>query len=523
VKGVMTIGKSIRAVAAATAFAMGVWTSAWGQDAAGKNAIAAEKLKKVEEVAVAIPQGDGKPALTFSLAGLMENFKVPGLSLAIVENYQIVAAKGYGAIGPESKTAVTTRTLFQAGSISKPVTAAAALWMVEHGQLSLDTNVNDALKSWKVPDNEFTAKQKVTLRRLMSHTAGTNVHGFPGYDVDAKIPTVVQVLNGEKPANTPAVRVEMVPGTKYQYSGGGVTIEQLLMTEVSGKPFPALLRETVLDKIGMNDSSYEQPLPAARASMTAAGTYADGRPVHGRWHVYPEMAAAGLWTTPTDLANFAIEIANSKDGKSNKILSQKMTTEMLTPVLGEAGLGFFMDLKNPGQFGHGGADEGFQAILTMNYETGNGVVVMTDSDHGIFVAGEVVRAVAKDFGWKYRSGEDVMSEIFLLATGSGAAAALERYGAIKQANSPDAQVDEGTLNLIGYLLLNNGRTSDAIAVLARNVKEYPESGNVYDSLGEAYMRDGQKELAIENYGRSLAIDPKNMNAVAMLKKLREMK
>jgi tetratricopeptide (TPR) repeat protein len=200
-----------------------------------------------------------------------------------------------------------------------------------------------------------------------------------------------------------------------------------------------------------------------------------------------------------------------------------MTTEMLTPVLGEAGLGFFMDLKNPGQFGHGGADEGFQAILTMNYETGNGVVVMTDSDHGIFVAGEVVRAVAKDFGWKYRSGEDVMSEIFLLATGSGAAAALERYGAIKQANSPDAQVDEGTLNLIGYLLLNNGRTSDAIAVLARNVKEYPESGNVYDSLGEAYMRDGQKELAIENYGRSLAIDPKNMNAVAMLKKLREMK
>jgi len=186
------------------------------------------------------------------------------------------------------------------------------------------------LKTWKVPENEFTKEQKVTLRRLLSHTAGLTVHGFPGYDVDAPLPTVGQILNGEKPANTDPIRVDFVPGTKFRYSGGGVTIEQLLMMDVTGKEFPALMHETVLDKIGMTASSYEQPLPPARAALTADGTYQDGKPVHGRWHIYPEMAAAGLWTTPTDLAKFAIEIAKSWNGKSNRVLSQKTVEEMLS-------------------------------------------------------------------------------------------------------------------------------------------------------------------------------------------------
>jgi CubicO group peptidase (beta-lactamase class C family) len=166
----------------------------------------------------------------------------------------------------------------------------------------------------------------------------------------------VQVLNGEKPANTDPIRVDTVPGTLWRYSGGGVTIEQLLMMDVTGKAFPPLMNELVLDKIGMSDSSYEQPLPAARAVMTAGGTNGDGTEVHARRHVYPEMAAAGLSTTPTDLAKFAIEIALSKQGKSNRILQQKITNEMLTPVMNDVGLGFFLDKDNPGQFGHDGAD-----------------------------------------------------------------------------------------------------------------------------------------------------------------------
>ena len=370
--------------------------------AGSKDTFPAARLRRVEETVVELPGSPGKAPLRLSLAELMKLYNVPGLSLAVIENYKIVDTKAYGVIAPGSTTPVTTRTLFQAGSISKPVAATGALSLVEQGKLSLDENVNDKLKSWKVPDNEFTATQKVTLRRLMSHTAGLTVHGFPGYDVDAPVPTLVQIFNGEKPANTAPIRVDVTPGTKERYSGGGVTIEQQLMIDVTGKPFPALMRELVLDKIGMSDSSYEQPLPADRAAMTAGGTQMDGKPVHGKWHIYPEMAAAGLWTTPTDLAKFAIEIALSKQGKSNRVLSEEMTREMLTPVLDQAGLGLFMEKDNPGQFGHNGADEGFQALLTMNADTGNGAALMANSDNGISVMISLLRRVAKEYAWNYK-------------------------------------------------------------------------------------------------------------------------
>jgi CubicO group peptidase (beta-lactamase class C family) len=483
----------------------------------------AGRVRRIEENVAVIATGENKPRIQLSLQQAMDAYKIPGLSIAIIDNFQVVFAKGYGFVAAGANTPVTPKTLFQAGSISKPVAATAALSMVEQGKLTLDENVNVKLKTWKVPDNEFTQTEKVTLRRLMSHTAGLTVHGFPGYDVDAPLPTLVQVLNGEKPANTAPVRVEIVPGTKFRYSGGGVTIEQLLMTVVSGKAFPALLRETVLDKIGMADSSYEQPLPATRAAATACGTQGDGKPIHGKWHVYPEMAAAGLWTTPTDLAHFAIEIALSKNGKSNRVLSQKMTNEMLTPVLEEAGLGFFLDHNNPGQFGHNGADEGFQALLTMNAETGKGVVIMGNSDNFLTMGDDVLSAVAREFTWSYKSSPNVFGALMLIAKTQGAAAALKRYDEIKQANSPSEKVDEGLLNALGYRLLYSGQEQDAVTIFRRNAELYPQSSNVYDSLGEAYMKTGQKELAIQNYEKSLQLDPKNQNAVEMLKKLKDMK
>jgi CubicO group peptidase (beta-lactamase class C family) len=523
----MPLTKWTTGFALAASFASFIAPAAGPQSAStavtsAKAADTAEHIQRIEQAAAVVTQAAGKPPITLSLPDLMEKFKVPALSIAVIDNFQIVWARGYGVVAPDSKSPVTTKTLFQAGSISKPVAATAALHMVEHGKLVLDENVNDKLKSWKVPDNEFTQTEKVTLVRLMSHTAGLTVHGFPGYDVDASLPTIVQILNGEKPANTEPIRVDIVPGTKFRYSGGGVTIEQLLMTDVSGKPFPVLLRETVFDKIGMPDSSYEQPLPASRAAATAGGAYWDGKPVHGKWHIYPEMAAAGLWTTPTDLAHFAIEIALSKNGKSNRILSQKMTNEMLTPVLEEAGLGFFMDKQNPAQFGHNGADEGFQALLTMNASTGTGLVIMADSDNGISVADFVLRSVAKEYSWNHKFGNNLTSELVLIALVNGSPAALQRYDELKQSGAAEHR-DEGTLNSLGYMLLSSGKTSDAIAVFQRNVQEFPKSGNVYDSLGEAYMKNGQKDLAIENYEKSLQLDPKNQNAVEILKKLNEMK
>ena len=477
------------------------------------------RLQRIEAVAAEVPGATGEAPLQLSLAELMKAYNAPGMSVAIIENYKIVDVKAYGVIEPGSTHPVTTRTLFQAGSISKPVAATGALYLVEQGKLSLDEDVNQKLKTWKVPENEFTQIQKVTLRRLMSHSAGLTVHGFPGYDVDAPLPTLVQVLNGEKPANTDPIRVDLAPGTKWRYSGGGVSIEQLLMMDVTGKQFPALMRETVLDKIEMNDSSYEQPLPPSRAVMTAGGTYSDGKEVHGKWHIYPEMAAAGLWTTPTDLAKFVIEIALSKQGKSNRILSQKMTQEMLSPVIDEMGMGFFLEKDNPGQFGHGGADEGFQAQLTMNAETGNGAAIMVNSDNGIAVANAVLRRVAKEYAWNYKAPpEDPWEGLFLLAKIKGTAAALARFDELKK--NDDHAVDEFSLNAVGYHMLYGGMEADALKVFAKNAQEFPQSSNVYDSLGEAYMNTGQKDLAIQNYEKSLQLNPKNTNAVERLKKLK---
>ena len=346
--------------------------------ACARNATSAgARMQRIESNTVDIAMGANAPRLQLDLQKLMQTYKVPALSVAVIDNFEVVSAKAYGVVEPGSSKPVTTRTLFQAGSISKPVAAAGALYLVEHGQLSLDQDVNEKLRTWKVPENDFTKSEKVTLRRLMSHTAGLTVHGFPGYDVNDTLPTLVQIFNGEKPANTAPIRVDLVPGKQVRYSGGGVTIEQQLMMDVTGKPFPALMRQIVLDRIGMTDSSYEQPLPPARAAMTAGGARGDGSMVHGRWHIYPEMAAAGLWTTPTDLSKFAIEIALSKHGKSNRILSESMTRQMLTPVLDEQASASSWRRTSarpcPPFLATAAADEGFEAVVNaMHAESGKG-------------------------------------------------------------------------------------------------------------------------------------------------------
>lgn len=480
------------------------------------------RIAKVAGGIEPVEAGKGEVPIPLDIEKLMKLYDVPGFSVAVIEDYKIAWAKSYGVTEPGGKNPVTPRTLFQAGSISKPVAAAGMLALVQQGKLSLDEDVNVKLKSWKVPENEFTKDKKVTLRRLASHSAGLTVHGFPGYDVDEKVPALVQIFNGEKPANTAAIRVDFVPGSDERYSGGGITIEQQLMIDVSGRPFPALMKELVLDKVGMSDSSYEQPLPAARAAMTAGGAYGDGKPVHGKWHVYPEMAAAGLWTTPTDLAKFAIEIALSKQGKSNKVLSQKTVEEMLTLQSKDFGIGFGLNPKHPGEFGHNGADEGFQALLVMNADTGQGAALMADSDYGILVADEYLRSVAKEYGWKYPPGaRSAYSQLAFLARLKGLDAVLAKYDEMKKSEDPKNRPEEHILNGIGYEYFRAGKFDDAIRIFQKNVQEYPESSNVYDSLGEAYAAAGKKELAIENYEKSVKMDPKNQNGIDHLKELKD--
>jgi len=496
-------------VAAQTTFA---------QSAADASDLAAH-IQRVENGIPPISLGGDQPAIELNLPKLMELYKIPGLSIAVVDHFKIVWAKGYGVTEVGKDTPVTTRTLFQAGSISKPVTAAGALFLVEHEKLSLDEDVNRQLKSWKVPDNEFTKAQKVTLRRIQSHSAGLTVHGFPGYGVGAPVPTLVQVLNGEKPAITAPVRVDSVPGSKFNYSGGGVTIEQLLMTEVTGKPFPQLMQEIVLSRAGMTDSTFEQPLPPAKAALAASGTSGDGKVIPGRWHIYPEMAAAGLWTTPTDLAKFGIETALSRRGQSNEVLTWAMTREMLKPQIEQVGLGFFLGQgDNPAEFGHDGADEGFQASLIMLADTGQGVAIMANSDNGLALAGFLTESVAKEYGWKYKSGEHNSEILWLIASSRSAHAAMDEYSELKKSAH---DIDQDTLLGVAYRLLSAGKSDDALQVFKLEVREYPNYWNAYDSLGEAYMKAGQKDLAILNYRKSIELKPDNQNGIEMLKRLRK--
>ena len=355
------------------------------------------QIKRVEQGLLPPVLIKGDPS--WSIEERMKHWKVPGMSIAVVKDFKVEWARTYGIKDIETKEPVTTETLFQAGSISKPVAAMVALKRVQDGKISLDENINNKLQTWKLPDNEFTAKKKVTLANLLSHTGGLTVHGFPGYAVDEKIPTLSQLLDGSEPANTAAVRVDMEPGTKFRYSGGGTTIAQLAIMDIEKKAYPQIAKETVLGPLNMTNSTYSQPLPDDWRKKAASGHRADGSTVGGKLHIYPEMAAAGLWTTPTDLAKFAIEVQLSYAGRSNKILSQQMIEKMVTPFMEEVGLGFFIDKRgNSVYFGHGGADEGFRAQLLMHREKGYGAVVMVNSDNGQIME-EVLRSIAREYNW----------------------------------------------------------------------------------------------------------------------------
>lgn len=572
------------------------------------------RIKRVEQGLLPEVLIKGDPA--WSIEERMKFYKVPGLSVAVIKDFKIDWARSYGVKDIETKEPVVLETLFQAGSISKSVNAMVAMKKVEQGKISLDEPINNKLVTWKLPENEFTARKKVTLRNLLSHTAGTTVHGFPGYAVTEKLPTLPQVLDGASPANTAAVRVDFEPGSKFRYSGGGITITQLAIMDLEKQPYPEIAKKTVLDPLKMTNSTYSQPLPDDWRKLAASGHRQDGSLVEGKIHVYPEMAAAGLWTTPTDLAKFAIDVQLSLAGRANRVLSKDSTQTMTTAFLENVGLGFFIEKHgNSLYFGHGGADEGFRAEMLVNRDKGYGAVVMANSDNGEILR-EVLRGVAREYGWdeflpvphevialdaaklnehvgrylvnpdrvlvlKNEAGKliaqptsdgpfellpttettfvrresnarytfvrdagaspgatfgaieihegddsseakritaDVLVPLELLLSGKFDEA-LSGYRKIKQEDSDNVSVTEVRLNGLGYQLVQSKKLPEAIAIFKLNIEFYPEAWNTYDSLGEAYMTNGDKEQAIASYKKSLTLNPQNSNGAQMLKKL----
>ena len=352
-----------------------------------------QRIERVENGLLA--QGSTQPA---KLASRMAFHKVPGVSIAVINRGEVEWARGYGMAEAGGTQAVTSTTLFQAASISKPVTAMSALTLVEEGKLSLDDDVNSKLRSWRIPASRLTSERPVTLRRLLSHSAGLTVHGFPGYSTSDKMPTLPQVLDGKPPANTSAIRVDIIPGSQFRYSGGGYCVVQQLLADVTGKPFPELMQERVLSKLGMSYSTYQQPLSTKLAVGAAKAHTADGRAAKGKWHVYPEMAAAGLWTTPSDLARFAIELQQAYTGKSPKLISEKLAKLMLTRQSGGCGLGIFVEGEgNSVMFQHGGSNYGFRCQMLAFVEPALGIVVMTNSDNGQSLINEIICSFRREY------------------------------------------------------------------------------------------------------------------------------
>lgn len=379
--------------------ACGATQFALSQKSPGGAAETQQHIKDVEAGLLpnVVIKGDAHPG--HSLSERMAALHVNGVSIAVIHHGVIEWAQGFGVMSAGGPP-VTAETLFQAGSISKPVAAMAALHQVQLGKLSLDADVNSVLTSWKLPDAQVAGGKAVTLRELLTHTGGTTVHGFPGYATDAPVPSLVQVLNGEKPANTAAIRTETAPGSKWNYSGGGYTIMQQMLIDETKEPFAKLLHDTVLAPIGMTHSTYQQPLPGEMRASAATPYEGDGKPVPGGAHTYPELAAAGLWTTPTDLARYCIEIQHSLKGEWNHVLSQEMTKQMLTPGMGEYGLGLAIGgpATNP-YFGHGGVNEGFESNMTAYEKDGEGAVVMTNAQGGLRLIDEVMRSIAAAYHW----------------------------------------------------------------------------------------------------------------------------
>lgn len=340
------------------------------------------------------------PAVT-TLAARMAALKIPGVSIAFIEEGQVKWARAYGVTDVSERRTVTPDTLFQAASMSKAVAAAGALRLVDQGRLDLDEDVNSRLKAWQVPASALTATEKVTMRRLLSHTAGLTVSGFPGYAAGKPIPTTVQILDGVAPANTPAIRSFEAPGGAYAYSGGGYTVAQLAMVEAGGKDYPKLLQDLVLRPAGMRLSTYAQPLPGKLIPRSAVGHGIRGIAIAGERNTYPEYAAASLWATPSDYGRFLIALQDSYAGRPSALLSPSSAKAMMTAVDADYGLGLALGRRGGRPFiQHGGSNAGFQSNAFAFLDgSRQGVVIMTNGDAAVVLLPEIFRAVVAAYGW----------------------------------------------------------------------------------------------------------------------------
>ncbi len=371
----------------------------------------AARIRQVENSLLPYVPVAGLPG--WNLRERMKFHRVPGLSIAVIRNYQIDWVKAYGWADTTARTPVTPATLFSAGSISKLVAAGAALLLVQQHKLDLDRPINTYLKSWQLGENDFTRQRPVSLRLLLSHQGGTSQSSYWGFvPGNGPLPSVVDILSGQPRAESRAVGVNRAPGTGFQYSGGGYLVAQLALMDVTGQDFPTLTKTALFRPLKMRTATFAQPLPAA-LQRQAAWAYSENSWFQGMPYLYPQQAPAGLYATPTDLARYLIEVQQAYRGRG-KLFTQATARAMLTPQVEvssgtyreEMGLGPFLLQRadrtdeNSRYFEHTGVNAGFLAYALASVTGGNGVVIMMNSDGGAGELGkELRRAVARVYQW----------------------------------------------------------------------------------------------------------------------------
>ena len=458
---------------------------------------------------------------------LLEESIVPGAAIAIIEDGEVIFQKGYGYSDVRNEVKVDTRTGFNIGSISKTVAAWGVMKLVEEGKIKLDGPVEKYLTRWHLPESEYDT-DNVTIRRLLSHTAGLSLHGYPGWSPNDILPSIEESLSGKN--NGPGdVRIIMEPGTKYKYSGGGFTILQLVIEEVTGEKFEDHMQTKILDPLGMKNSSYSIDAKIKNASSLEHNVYGEVIP----FELFTAKAAAGLHTTVEDLAIFAQSSldVSSVTGNQQSILKQSTIELMTTPVPASDsryGLGYSIrTIPNTTEVlvGHSGANTGWRAIFQVNRKTGDGFVMITNGGSGA----EVYNQLYCDWvDWKLnvslgeRCKKGITPLLIRTLKKEGVKATITTYKNIKKNEAENYLFYERVLNNFGYDLLQKKRVKEAIEIFKLNVDEYPKSGNTYDSLAEAYMINGDNQLAIQYYEKSVAIDPKNSNGIKMLDKLKNL-
>lgn len=393
----------------------------------------------------------------------MKELGIKGLSIAIIQDYKIQWAKAYGWADEAAGRKATIETRFQAASISKSLNSLGILKLVEEKKLDPEADINQYLKRWKFPYDSLSKGKKINTYQLLSHTAGLTVHGFPGYEITDTLPSLPQILDGKKPANTRAVRSAFEPGLKFQYSGGGTTISQLLLEDITGQPYALYMQEKILKPLGMKNSSYQQP--PLNPGELATGYYAQsGTAVKGRYHVYPEQAAAGLWTTPSDLARYIIECQLAYQGRSAKVLSKTMMQKRMTPYVDSTvALGVFIQKKgNNTYFNHNGGNEAFLCTSYGTLEDGRGMVIMINGDNYGIIS-ELTNSIAQVYKWDGFFTPEFRKKI-----------ALPTDSAAVYAGNYKLNQDTITLKLMGHKLViqQNGQPAEGYEAIFSDLNSF---------------------------------------------------